>query len=47
MNTLYWLAVGALIKLFRSGKVVGALIGVGVLKGMNEYGMCKTNNLCN
>ena len=30
-----WLAAGALIKIFCSEKVVGALIGVGALKGMN------------
>ena len=35
MNILCWLAAGALIKIFCSEKVVGALIGVGVLKGMN------------
>ena len=31
-----WLAAGALINFFCSEKVVGALIGVGVLKGMNK-----------
>ena len=35
MNILCWLAAGALIKVFCSEKVVGALIGVGPLKGMN------------
>ena len=35
LNILCWLAAGALIKFFCSEKVVGELIGVGALKGMN------------
>ena len=35
MNNLCWLAAGALIKILCSEIVVGALIGVGALKGMN------------
>ena len=35
MNILCWLVAGALIKIFCSEKVMGALIGVRALKGMN------------
>ena len=41
MNILCWLAAGVLIKRFCSEKVVGALIGVGALKGMNTVLTCQ------
>ena len=38
-NILCWLAAGALIKIYCSEKVLGALIGVGALKGMNTVSL--------